>query len=221
MLLRIFQGGDGNAPELDQEPKEIKNRLAGIRDIWSTAYDSHMAVALGEFNEEKRRLWLFRNEFRNICVVDLLDKLGQVFFVSTPEIWHNSIKNIELGFDYQIIQLPTEEVYLFELNEQVNLTRYQIQSEGIQNWQVDKFLSFEKPKIDQNVHTNLNNKEECVDYFIENYNKSKDLLCEITNKIYEIEGIIETEQDLNFELIFNKFNFLEKEIEFILKNIKK
>lgn len=58
-----------------------------IQDVWDLLYGSHMAVAVGERSEEGAGLWLFRNEHRTLCVADVRPVLGQIFFVSTSDIW--------------------------------------------------------------------------------------------------------------------------------------
>lgn len=196
-----------------------KTILEGIEKIWSLAYESHMAVVIGEFYQNKRELYIFRNEHRTAFCVDLIDSLGQIFFVSTDEIWKNSIKNIDLK--YKIEEVPPEEVWHFTSEEFIELNKYSVKSEGLENWKLDDFVSFNKPIILDNIYTNLDSNEQYKNNEnLENYNKSKSFLYEIINNLYEIEGILEQDQTLDFNLLLIKLSLLEKEVLNILKIIK-
>ena len=206
ILLRLFQSG------FYKNEEKVENRLLGINNIWSMACESHMAVAIGELTKEEKRLWLFRNEHRSLYCVDMMDLLGQVFFVSTPEIWNDS--TIELNLDCEVMQLPTEEVWLFELAEELKINKFEIISEGIDNWVEDgNFLNFEKPNLTNEIYTNLNLEEQCKDFSFDNYNLVKQKVAEIINYSYELESIAENSSDYDF-LIDNI-----KELEKIFLNI--
>lgn len=88
VLLRIFENND--------------NKLDAIRDIWSLIYHGHMAVAIGE---SSGNLWLFRNKYRTLCFIDLLEELGQIFYVSSPEIWFNSVDDF-IAKKTNLIEIP-------------------------------------------------------------------------------------------------------------------
>lgn len=206
ILLRLFQSG------FYKNEEKIENRLLGINNLWSMACESHMAVAIGELSKEEKRLWLFRNEHRSLFYVDMMDLLGQVFFVSTAEIWSDSTR--EFNFDCEAAQLPTDEVWLFELSEELKINKFDIISEEIDNWIEDgNFLNFEKPKLTNKIYTNLNLEEQCEDFSLENYNLAKYKVAEIINYSYELESIIENSSDYDF-LIDNI-----KELEKIFLNI--
>lgn len=74
------------------------NVLEGIKKVFSL--DVHMAVALAK----KKKLYLFRNKYRTLWIADLLDKLGQFFFFSTPSLWE---------YDGKVTKIPAEEIWVF------------------------------------------------------------------------------------------------------------
>ena len=120
ILLRVVENTD--------------DRLSGIKNIWSFAKMAHMAVAIGETTLEAQKLYLFRNSLRTICLIDLRDILGQFYFCSTPEIWQDAIKRKKLKHLSQkrikLIILPPEEVWCFELKDQIRVERYGVQVTG-------------------------------------------------------------------------------------------
>ncbi len=166
LFLRIFEASnlEENSDDLINFYKEIneqtRRRLIGLRDIWSFSNRTQMAVAIGEKLEKNKRLWLFRNEHRTLSLFDMRKELGQVFFCSTPEIWIESIKSAKLNKTFKsfsISELPTEEIWSLEINNEnsclikENLNKYIVQTSGSNDWQFDekeeKFVSIsDKPK---------------------------------------------------------------------------
>lgn len=134
IILRIIENG-------------TDNRLIGIKEVFSNIQNGHMAVAVGERAKDKRFLWLFRNKYRPLWVIDLQEILGQIFFISDPDIWDEVIfKNKKFNFlDYQekIYELPTEEVWLFEFQSVINLQKFKL----IKNGTVPLNQNFQKRKI--------------------------------------------------------------------------
>ena len=122
MFLRIFEGGNRSSDlniKCNDDLTEI--RLKGIRDIWAQATTAHMAITIGERFNDHRRLWLFRNIFRTLWLIDLRESLGQIFFCSTPNIW-----NLALHFcpkvaahldNVKLIELPTEEIWSISISD--------------------------------------------------------------------------------------------------------
>lgn len=104
VLLRIFES----------QP----DQLQGISDIWSFIHEGSMAVVIGEKEEDLCRLWMFRNELRELWVVDLRDSLGQLFFCSDPDIWikattqHSHLKQFSFS---DFIELPTREIWSMQI----------------------------------------------------------------------------------------------------------
>ena len=131
IILRIFESSnlydlEEIKSEFGDEETNIALRLMGIRDIWSHVSNAHMAVCIGEKTEECSRLWMFRNQHRSLCLIDLREQLGQIFWASTPEIWDAALEEADLKkeLDYceiKIRDLPTEEVWMFEIDEEKNI----------------------------------------------------------------------------------------------------
>jgi hypothetical protein len=128
ILLRIFEAARASVPDDPLEgidiPEDITSSLLGIRQIFSHVNDSHMAVAIGERHEGSRRdLWLFHNSKRPLWAVDAREHLGQIFFVSTPEIWAAALRecpqalSILGGRKHTIRELPTEEAWYFSVDD--------------------------------------------------------------------------------------------------------
>ena len=101
VLLKMFEN----------EPEDKVRIIGTIRHI----PDAHMAVAIGEKLSDRQRLWIFRNEHRSLFKVDLLDQLGQFFFVSTQEIWENATKS--LGVKGYPEELDSNKLYVFRIED--------------------------------------------------------------------------------------------------------
>lgn len=116
MLLRIIEGplSPKIIPGCDEHHSR---RLEGVREIYSMLNHSHMAVAIGErFDSGHRTLILFRNQHRPLWAADMRDTLGQVFFVSTPDIWNAAVNECKavashLGRQQKLSDIPSEEVW--------------------------------------------------------------------------------------------------------------
>lgn len=87
-----------------------EKRLEILNDLLFFIKNSEYAFAFSELIENKINLWLVKNDKRPLYIIDLKNSLNQYFFVSTIEIWQdsiNSIKNIsKLLGDYHIIKMP-------------------------------------------------------------------------------------------------------------------
>ncbi len=120
ILLRVFEGAEKykTKNEFLNFDTHIASRFSGLRDIFSLINEGHMAVAIGERDKNNRYLWLFRNVYRTLWLVDLRETLGQVFFCSTPEIWQNAVSSIEdsyIGKSQKLIELPPQEIWFFKI----------------------------------------------------------------------------------------------------------
>lgn len=117
ILLRIFEN----------HQQHIHNtRLEAIREIFSLINVGHMAVAIGEKIDEHYSLFLFRNEHRPLWIIDLREILGQVFFVSEPSIWEQSVKSVNIMHYARLIEIPEYEIWHFELKDKLSLRRYYV-----------------------------------------------------------------------------------------------
>ena len=126
LVLRILQCESDLPPGLEDSEnlsQGQKNRLAGIKQLWSLSYHAHMAVGVGEwFDDGTRQLWLWRNEHRPLWVADMRDTLGQIFFFSEDDIWWDAVNECPLIEKYlnqgqKMYEMPTEEIWFFEVNE--------------------------------------------------------------------------------------------------------
>lgn len=120
VLLRIIEG-PLNPVEIPGCDDHHSRRLEGVREIYSLLNHSHMAVAIGErFDDGRRTLILFRNQYRPIWAADMRGTLGQVFFVSTPDIWNAAVHECKavaahLGRQQKLSEIPPEEVWSFQV----------------------------------------------------------------------------------------------------------
>lgn len=127
------------------------NIINGIQDIWSYLYDSHMAIAIAQhINQNDKNLFLFKNKYRSLWMVDLRYELNQIFFVSTKQIWEKSVEKLNLN-NVKFIQVNPNELYHINLkNNNFNINKYDIEIKkkyNIQNIQLKK-NNYKKNKFD-------------------------------------------------------------------------
>lgn len=173
ILLRIIENGNGD--------ENLDHKLAGIKDVWSFIDKGHMAVAMGDRNKDERRLFLFRNKHRSIWLADLRAYMGQIFFCSTPEIWHDAFTasglNRIIRQRIKLVELPTEEVWVMNCSEIQPrgdlLKKYNIVTNGRETWtpegDIHKIIR-NKPSI--NVVTQLSETDEVI-YEVKKETKEK------------------------------------------------
>jgi predicted glutamine amidotransferase len=188
ILLRIFESGETyhdqishlrkSMPKIwEDTPDQLMHRIFGLKQIFSEVNYGAMAVAVGERLEGKRSLFLFRNNFRPITIIDLRKSLGQIFFASTPELFRQAWDSSELAkslipADQPVIELPDDWIYSFVLDHnnieirrlKVNKTRRYgqwEQNEEEQDIEIPKSTSqYSRSKLD--VITNLDDSEEPI-----------------------------------------------------------
>ena len=142
ILLRIFESCiTKSSEETNQEmvkslledlpnlDNNVLNYIVGVKDIWGFVNEGKMAVAIGQYLSNNKYLWLFRNTHRPTWLIDMREQLGQIFFCSTPEIWEASINSCHhakkiIGSKQKLIELPTEEVWILQLNENQTEIKY-------------------------------------------------------------------------------------------------
>lgn len=176
ILLRILEGGEDYSQAEIAELGDLENlhRLAGIKDIYSLINDGHMAVAVGErLQDGSRLLWLFRNRHRPLWVSDMRETLGQIFFVSQPKIWEESVAEMKANKFFRrqkLVEILEEEVWYIKVkpNEKVpNVHRIQVCKEST-NLEFD--TTWRPLKIKENnakVVTRLGSKDEIVKKYSE------------------------------------------------------
>lgn len=173
-LLRIYEHGFDNQDFIiPNVPEEVSLRMSGIRDIWSYISTGAMAVALGERHDDNRRgLFLFRNDKRPLWLADLRNLLGQIFFFSSPEIWYNAINENsylkkECWHNQKLIEMPHNQAWYFEINEnektvsENNIFRFklEVKSTGIE-FKQGEYKKIKPSQVNLKVITNLDDDEE-------------------------------------------------------------
>ena len=164
ILLRIFEHAHLNGN---------KNDTSGFMNIWSQVVDAHMAIAVGEkTSKHERRLWVSRNEHRPNWVVDLRKQLGQLFFVSTPEIWSEAVENCSLLKNFinkfKMVELPTEEIWRFKLLEdnKIDLNKFKVHFEGTEEWEhAGTLIPIVKNPINDEIYSNLDESENVINKY--------------------------------------------------------
>ncbi len=116
IVLRMF---DASANEKEDI---ISTRISGLESFFSYVNHGQMAVAIGERVNDSSYLWIFRNQYRPLWIIDLRQTLGQIFFCSTADIWKKAVsicKEIG-GFagSQRIFELPTEELWVFKISNE-------------------------------------------------------------------------------------------------------
>jgi len=181
ILLRIFEDGkrrDEASLKIDfpDWDSSLSVKLAAIRDIWSYMSQGAMAVAIGErLNNGTRRLWFFRNKYRSLWLADLRQTLGQVFFFSTPKIWHDAICDCNTVDQYldnvKIIEVPSEEIWIMQINEESpiltdnNLLKFKVAASQVaMPWKLngESFKIINKKSI-VNIITKLDKEDNIID----------------------------------------------------------
>lgn len=167
VLLRMYESSFDQKPlEMEGVPSYINERLSGLRDIWSVVHEGAMAVAVGEYHEDgSRSLIFFRNAKRPLIVVDLRERLGQIFFLSAVEVWHKALTKFErnsIGYNYTIAEVPESEIWSFKIDAENpivvddNFFRFGItKSKDEKNWVAGKKQEIPKPKMELEVVTDL------------------------------------------------------------------
>ena len=161
ILLRIFEHAHLNSN---------KNDTSGFMNIWSQVLEAHMAIAVGEkTSKHERRLWISRNEHRPNWVVDLRKQLGQLFFVSTPEIWAEAVDNCSLLKNFikkfKMVELPTEEIWRFKLSEnnKIDLSKFKVHFEGTEEWDhTESLIPIVKNTVNDEIYSNLDESENVI-----------------------------------------------------------
>lgn len=198
ILLRIFEQAKHQYSEkfLNEYIGILpeRERMAGIKDIFSYVTQGHMAVAIGEWkNNNGRNLWLFRNEHRPLWIADARNNLGQIFFFSDPSIWKSAANAIgdKSIINSKIIEVIDHEIWHFSLDsEKQNITypsKYYVTSSECKEWSYSgNALSLAKDDIEVNIITPLSSEEDCV-YVPATDDDADKLLYEMEKKIEKIQ----------------------------------
>lgn len=191
IILRMFEIGENleNIDFLkekypDSEPTTA-NRLFGIEQIFLNINNGAMAAAIAERHKDtKRSLWLFRDQYRPLHIIDLRPCLGQIFFCSTLFTWRDAvdgdteIKNF-LPHDHEIIEFPANYAYVLNIDENAKeedvtggwkknwkIGKYKIEKTRVAGDKCEEFPSLKKKEIIEcnvEVISKLNNEDEIVE----------------------------------------------------------
>ena len=131
-----------------------------------------MAVGVGErVPSGERNLWLFRNQHRPIWLVDIREKLGQLFFFSEPSIWEEAVSECSVLRNFtagqKIIEIPHHQIWYFKLKgsqvQNSDIERYEVQKKETKPWEYDNIyqkLSKEEPYF--TVVSDLNENDQMI-----------------------------------------------------------
>lgn len=107
------------------------SKVMGLKKIFSYINTGVMASAVAERGQEngERTLWLFRNSMpagqqdRPLYVIDVRDKLGQIFFCSTDVLWRKAMAKCPQARQFigrrWCIEMPADEIWYFNTNMNV------------------------------------------------------------------------------------------------------
>ncbi len=185
VLLRIFESGEDFREQqefLKSQLQKANNSIAhlyriyGIKKIFAEASYGAMAVAVGEHLDDGRALWLFHNEQRPLCLIDLRETMGQFFFCSTQELFRAAvdeakIPNRLIPMNQGVIKLPADSVYYFRMNKtgQIDWERIKVNKEKKYGYWENQEEDPDPPKNERlirapvDVITRLNSKEEVIE----------------------------------------------------------
>lgn len=136
VLLRIFEWAAINTTQ-EEARAELPgmdwitaSKVMGLKKIFSYINKGVMASAVAERGHEngERTLWLFRNrmpidkEDRPLYVIDIRDRLGQIFFCSTDDIWRKALTHCPTARQFigrrWCIEMPADEIWYFNTNNE-------------------------------------------------------------------------------------------------------
>ena len=211
------------------------NRLGGISEVFSLINHGHMAVAMGERTScADRDLWLFRNEYRPLWVVDVRESLGQIMFVSEPSIWDDALSECENARGVirsaKVIELPVEQIWHFSLSDSIRQpclpARYAVEKSAVKGWEDDGVRhQIGKPSASDSVRTVLG-ADDKVDggrmaggLRLDMLNGSCDTLIDLVNNIRQFaeqKAVEESMSKAEFQRLIDELGNKRTELEEIL-----
>lgn len=156
ILLRILENSSFIEKPDEVMPPEI---TSGIMNVFSLINEGHMAVAVGKRgNNGERWLWLFRNMYRPLWVVDTRDSLGQLFFISEPSIWEDALRECSTlkGFSrsQKLIEIPEGQIWCFKIDSESihanSFLKYEVIKSEIKPWLFDG-IKHEIKQVDTSI----------------------------------------------------------------------
>lgn len=86
------------------------DRLEKIKELLFFIRNSEFAFCLSDKLKNSKNIWLVKNDKRPLFLINCKEDLNQYFFVSTIEIWQDSIEKIKninkLLPNYSILEIP-------------------------------------------------------------------------------------------------------------------
>ena len=92
-----------------------------IADLFTMVSQGPSAGAIA--SADSKSLWLFRNEGRPLCLIDLRESLGQIFFCSTLDIW---LQVRQTDLSEKIYFVLENEAWYFKIEENIIVKRFNI-----------------------------------------------------------------------------------------------
>lgn len=177
VLLRMYEHGLNDLVKILNVPEAICSRISGIKNTWSTITKGAMAVAIGErVDDFTRHMFLFRNKKRPLWLADLRESLGQIFFFSSPDVWHAAVKDSELLTEFcesgipKLIQMPVKQIWAFTLDssnfhlsnpDHIQKINVSVKPSS-KIWENEPPLSIKGPEIDLPIITELDDLEQVI-----------------------------------------------------------
>jgi glucosamine 6-phosphate synthetase-like amidotransferase/phosphosugar isomerase protein len=174
ILLRMYEATfeePKGHPHIPETPPEICIRMKGIQDMWSVINRGAMAVAIAErVDADVRYMFLFRNDKRPLWLADMRDKLGQIFFFSSVDIWFRAIKDCkhkQMFENQKLVELPEKQVWYFRIDgedsivTEDNFMKFNIELKNTyKEWKADDFVKIQSKKVCVPIVTELDNEDE-------------------------------------------------------------
>lgn len=111
--------------ELQIKNEEVKYLVHGIKEIWEQCVFTQMAVVIGQKSDinNAKRLFMFRNSHRPLCIIDARDVLGQIFFSSTEYSFNKALQfDISLTKKVNFVRnIPEQKLWVLEINKNNNI----------------------------------------------------------------------------------------------------
>lgn len=164
--------------------EQDNNVLENLKKFFSYTDYSHYAVCFCKIDEESRELYLFRNEHRPLFIANLIDKLGQIYFFSTYEIFKSAADDIR-------IDLKNAKVYEIKPNRLVHIKYGQNANFDIEEFSVNRFRSLSASCLQHKPL--LRNKPEYINQIVEKQEEPVDITEDLLKKYIEQSEIMQQE----------------------------
>ena len=163
VLLRIFEWAAVSTTEEEAQATFpgidwiTASKVMGLKKIFASIKEGYMAAAVAERLQENggRNLWLFRNQHRPLHIIDVRDRLGQIFFCSTDEIWRKALGEIGEARRFigrrWIVEVEKDEIWQFATNndapvvEDLNCKKFDVTRSNV--WRVVEEIKSPLPVI--------------------------------------------------------------------------